>query len=743
MSRVAALKNQTFISIAVVVGIACAVYSNSLNNAFIGDDKSVIEESRLVKSWNNLPILFNRNYFLYSGESTYRPIATVTYLIDYSLWRLKPFGYHLSNVLLHAMNGALLLYLIRLIMGRPGIALITALFFVTHPVASEAVNSIGFREDLLVFLFLLISFIAYIRIWHQLTPRPRHLIVCIGSFLFGLFSKESALIIPLLFIASEVCFERHWKKLLTGKIPAYACLAMAALFYISIRFFLFRSSQVPVFKALPLYYRLITQGKVIVSYLATLMFPARLSADYSYQHALSFWEPAVTLSWLAIAAVLALSIRYVRRESAFTFGVWWFFIALIPVSNIIPIFVPVAERFLYMPLAGFALSFVIAGDRLASRLGRGARRYFILIAVLIIACYSCRTVIRNMDWSDELTLWSKTVASGRGSYRAYNNLGVSFHDIGKDDEALRSFREALEVFHGDCFIQTREEAKIYNNIGLANYYLGRREVAAAFYRKALATDPSYADAYNNMGIAYVRKGDYDSAIAYFKKALRIKPHFVKACNNLAVMYGETDKKEAAIEMFKKAVEINPSYAKAYNSLGLLYSDVREQEKAVASFKKATEADPRLAEGYTNLGKAYYGLKRNREAIDAFRTSLRIDPDNPDVSCCLGVVYSDLGDYEDAVRWYTRSIEIDPRYAKAYNNLGVIYKKLKKRKEALACYEKAVALDPKYAQAHANLAAELYYEKQYDQAIEHADQAASLGYRVDPELEKLLEPHRQK
>lgn len=155
-------KNGARAAIILIVTLTSVVYANSLKNSFVGDDFTVLVDNDFVKSWKNFPAIFSRTYLtsvseieylgkrnIGSGELSYRPVVTISYFIDYSLWRLNPFGYHLSNLLLHIFNAILLYIFVDLIVRNKKTALLASLLFALHPVNAEAVNNIAFREGLL------------------------------------------------------------------------------------------------------------------------------------------------------------------------------------------------------------------------------------------------------------------------------------------------------------------------------------------------------------------------------------------------------------------------------------------------------------------------------------------------------------------------------------------------------------------------------------------------------------------
>src|SRR3989339_501315 len=146
--------------------IACLsqfVYLNSLSNQFVYDDGPTIVTNYFIKKWSNLPIFFHKDYFIFSGELSYRPVVTLSYFIDYTLWKLNPFGFHFTNNLLHTLNSILLFFLFTRIFNCRTTSFIATLIFSCHPVLTEAVNAISYREDLLAATFFITAFILYIK----------------------------------------------------------------------------------------------------------------------------------------------------------------------------------------------------------------------------------------------------------------------------------------------------------------------------------------------------------------------------------------------------------------------------------------------------------------------------------------------------------------------------------------------------------------------------------------------------
>src|SRR3989339_775005 len=144
--------------------ISVIVFCNTLDNTFVYDDSVTIVNNNLIKNWKNFPTLFSFNYFILSGELSYRPLVTLSYFVDYSCWGANPGGFHLTNLLLQMVNTVLFYFFLKQVTKVSTLAFFSALLFTTHPLLTETVNSISYREDLITALFFLIAFILFLKI---------------------------------------------------------------------------------------------------------------------------------------------------------------------------------------------------------------------------------------------------------------------------------------------------------------------------------------------------------------------------------------------------------------------------------------------------------------------------------------------------------------------------------------------------------------------------------------------------
>ncbi|MBN2544169.1 MAG: tetratricopeptide repeat protein [Spirochaetes bacterium] len=662
------------IPVVILIILSFIIYSNTLQNGFVYDDSLPITDNNFIKIWTkDIFFFFDSSYFTRSGEASYRPIATLTYFVNYLFWKFNPFGYHLTSVILHIINVLLVFFLIRLISKNGTTSFLTALFFASHPALSEAVNCITYSEDLLTTVFFLSSFIVYIK--YRYGKKINHLIFLLSVILFfiALLSKEMAVTLPLMIMLYDIIFAKKSENKISIKSTAdliwknkfiYSGYFLICIFYLFIRFYLmYYPMEITIVSYGDLLTRLIYVPYNIFNFLKIAFFPFNLNADYVFSYPESFFSFINIISYITVILFIILSFFIYRFSKEASFGIWWFFTALSPVLNIIQISNPIAERYLYLPLIGLCFSISVLIGKLFEKIrikikGREKfnlniiLKYSIILIIVVIFSYS--TFNRNKIWKDEYSLYknmaktspnSSTARNNLGriyrqrgdimkavneytkaielepeNYDAYNNLGNIYNEIGMIEEAIMEYKKAIQL--NPRFI------KAYNNLGSVLFEKKNKlDEALIQFKKALEINPEYAEAYCNMGIVYSRKGLYQDALNSYKKAIEISPDFIEARYNLAILYENHNDINSAIEEIKEAIKINPYYISSYYLLGKFYLKENLIDEAVAEYKKVIELIPDAAEAHINLGNLYEYLGRTDEAIEEWQKALKIDPND--------------------------------------------------------------------------------------------------------------------
>lgn len=535
-----------FISILLITVVSTLIYVNSLKNGFVYDDNFTIVNNILIKDFHNISRLFTSDYFFLSQESSYRPVVTVTYFLDYAVYGLKPYGYHLTNIILHIINGTLLYIFLTLLIKQPindrehwgldtNMPLFISLLFVTHPAMTEAVNGISYREDLLMFLFYMTALILYVLIDFEAKKQYRTPVLYGVSYLFyliALLSKEMAITLPLIiycYIWIHGSKERKRSHLMLFSPYLLGYIAVTLL-YIYIRFYLFLNPVAKDIYAGTLTERLITMPWLIMKYFTLLMVPISLSAEYNIDP-VSLISPNFIISLLVLGIILIGSSLLLQRRHKAAFGIIFFLVTLIPVYDLIPLANPFAERYLYLPSVGFAVFMGLALHLFIKRLTLRTRTIFsvlILLPLLIIIIYSFGVVKRNQIWKNDYSLWSDTVIKVPNSARAHYNLGLAFVSRSQLDEAMNEFLIASTL--------NQYDGKAHNNLGNIYFVKNRLEEAKKEYLLALELDPNNAEAHNSLGYVYFIHDRLDMAIKEYLIALKLKPNYLTARKNLIIAY---------------------------------------------------------------------------------------------------------------------------------------------------------------------------------------------------------------
>ncbi len=621
-------QNKLIYAVITLVILSFATYLNTLSNTFVFDDIYTISENYFIRDWGNISDLFTSKYFTLSGELSYRPVVTLSYFIDYSLWGLNPHGYHLTNVLFHTLNGVLLfLFIQHITKGNTLIPFLTSLIFVCHPVLSETINAISYREDLMAAGFFLIAFILYIK----LQPGKSYFYpLSLLSYSFALFSKEMAISLPLLlFFYDHIMGNRY--AVITRILRFYTGYALITIFYLFMRFRWFHNpvESSVVYPGESLWINFLTMTKILASYIKCLFFPITFNADYIV-HASPGIDIPFTISLVLLVSVAIICCRLFSYSRLLFFPVIWFFVTLLPVLNIVPIANIMAERYLYLPIIGFCIvgaSLIINIDIFKSRTPsilsensssllltrknnvnryristvnfcKTTSRYFIILIILL--GFSWQALFRSKDWRDEFTLWSKTLIREPGSYKAHSSLGILFIRKGLEQEGVSELQKSLLI--------NRSYADAHNNLGTLYLQKGLYENAAKEFNYALKGNRNLSEAHYNLGIVYEKMNFYDKAVTEYKSYITGKGGHPVVFYNLGVIYMRQGDLQKSMEAFQNSLKGNPKNADAHNNLGVVLVRRGQFNSAIKEFEEALRQNPAHSDASSNLKAVYDQIK---------------------------------------------------------------------------------------------------------------------------------------
>jgi len=631
--------------------LGLGLYLNTIGYGYTVDDDTVMAKNEIVKKGvKALPEIFTTRYragFWERKENMYRPLSLAMFAVEWQISPDNPVAGHAVNIALYALTAWLLFSLLcRMLPGHGTIIpFVATLLFVTHPLHTEVIANIKSRDEILVFLFSLLSLKASLS--YAARRRPAALAASALCFFLALLSKENAVMLLILVPLTLYFFTPFTKAPVRAIVIAFA--GVAALYFVlrasvlgglagQTELLLVNNSLLGAGDTAT---RVASAIRIMGKYLLLLVFPHPLVFDYSYDQIgnVGFGNPLALVSLAVIVALLARAAKGFRGKDPVSFGILFFGVSVALVSNIFFLIEStMAERFLYMPSMGFCLVAAVSGKRLL-----GKQVALLSAAVAVAALFSVKTVVRNTCWKDNITLLSADVVTSPKSARIRYAFGsallferalVEDDPVKKEqwiDQAILHLERGVSIlntyadayFHlglaytekGDApkAIQALESArklKVYNTsdfhaaMGAALGLAGRYADAVTELKEALALDSTAFNTLNNMGIYLTDGGDPQSAIPYLETAHRLKPDNEKALYNLGNAHARAGDYLTAVDCYKQAVNINDRYEDAYNNIGNSYAAMKEFAKAIPYYEKVLALNPGNRQALNNLGITY-------------------------------------------------------------------------------------------------------------------------------------------
>lgn len=556
------MNNKFLIFIIISVGLIC--YSYSAGGKFIWDDNYFVVENTSIHTILNARSFFTDPSTLARGKlalENYRPLVTLSYAIDYSIWGLNPFGYHLTNVVFHLLNGILVFLLLKR-SGGDEAACFAALLFVAHPVQTEAVSWISGRSNVLFAFFYLAALLSYIKfrgrdsnISHFMRKHAGFelifdytkisYIASIFLFTLALLSKEAAATLPLVIILFDVITPREaiGKRALRWA-PYFVILSG----YLFLRFSMLDKLFQRSFWGGSVFHTYLTIPKLITTYIGMLFWPSRLCVDRQMPLVKSFMDIDFLTGIIVMAVIIAIFAASFRRSRNTAFFTSWFLVTLTPFLNIFPINILIAERFLYLPSIGV---FFLISLALFKLLG-GIKKIFFSTVLLVMVILTLVTANRNLQWQDELTLFKSDVLAEPRNARLHNSLGVAYLYNGEPEEAEKEFNEALAI-DGEFLFN-------YVNLGKLYFKLGRHDEAEDIVKRGLEIDRSDPELLNIMAVIYANRGNYEGAESLLRSIIKNDPKFFEAYLNLGRLLEESGSHDEALGFYMSSLAyFRPGY----------------------------------------------------------------------------------------------------------------------------------------------------------------------------------------
>ncbi|MDD5167088.1 MAG: tetratricopeptide repeat protein, partial [Candidatus Omnitrophica bacterium] len=452
------------------------------------------------------------------------PVATLTYFIDYSLFKLNPFGWRLTNLLIHIINAILLYLLLNILFSNTKVSFFSAILFGIHPLYAEVLNCTAFRPNSLAFLFSILAIILYLKFRARAgSPRFSYLFISLVSSLLALFSKEIAVVLPLaLALCEYYLLDFDFKRLLQSW-RYYALYFIVVILYLLVYFIIMPPTQKIFIPAKGnIFIDFIRMFDILAIYIKSMIWPLELV----------FIPPMIVQASVARiisgAIVLLVSIYIVARKTKLpkevSFGVLWFFLWLLPMNNFMNTFrILLAYRYVYAAGAAFA---IILGSILARIWQREAgflREMFILRRFLVFSCFAffaMNSIFTDVLWKDEDILLLSVAEKYPHNPYAHIAIGRRMLSRGNYEAGVEEFNAVLSMAPG--FVTAQDLGMAYSGLGMAYCLEAEYAKSRETYLRAIKLFPQQARLYIGLGICYNQQGLHREAEEQFQKAKQIK-----------------------------------------------------------------------------------------------------------------------------------------------------------------------------------------------------------------------------
>jgi protein O-mannosyl-transferase len=650
--------------------IAFLLYANTINHDYTVDDGTVIANNKFTKEGiSSIGKIFSSAYragYWERNEGLYRPLSVAMFAAEWQIGGGKPFLGHLINVLLYVCTAVVVLSLLkRLLNGyHPLIPIIAALIFVIHPIHTEVVANIKSRDEILSFLFGCLS----LRLLFMYIDKSK-MSFFIGSmfaFVVALFSKETTLtwlgVIP---IAIWCCTNFDFKKTTITSLPFLVIIVLFILLRMSILGSLKGESEILLINNSlvnangDIIKQVATAFSILFRYLILMIAPITLIFDYSYNTipTVGFGDIKALLGFILIIVGLIFGLKSLIKREMLGFAIFFFLGTIVLLSNVFFLIeATMAERFMYTPSFGICILFALGIGRfiksdkkeILDMSSLKSNQGLISMVLVIAILFSGRTIARNTDWKDNLTLLSKDIQSAPNSARilyAYGSAILIEKALKENDPNVKNnlLDQSIEYLRkGVNVIPNYNDA--WYNLGIANKERGNAREAIVAFETARSYKP-FTDASKliNAGIAYGMNQQYDKAIVDLQKAYELDPTSTDAMNNLGLYLGEGGKASESLAMLGKAIATKPDFDKAYYNRGNIWAKNGNYRNAIEDYKKTLSINSTYGDAYNNLGNCYAALQIPDSAKVWFEKAIVTDPSNVKAVINLSITYRILGD----------------------------------------------------------------------------------------------------
>ncbi len=563
----------------VILGIL-VVYAQARHHEFVVyDDRIYITENPYVAD-GLTPHSFRWAFSFAEKDKTYwHPLTWLSHMLDVQIFGMHAGRHVMVNVLLHAMNALLLLFVLKRMTNDLWPSAMVALLFALHPLNVESVAWVAARKNALSTTFWILTVLTYVRYAEK--PALGRYAAVLVLFSLGLLSKPMLVTLPCVLLLLDFWpLRRHrigsltdldkpkaaLSRLLIEKIPM---LLLSAASVILSTFSLFHYGDLVSTESVDLRLRLANALVSYVIYLVKMTVPLNLTCFYPFPVEVPLWQSAGSL--VVLAGLTVAAIRLFRKYPFFLIGWLWYLGTLFPVIGLMQagLWPAIADRFVYIPQIGIFIATAWGAAALIER-SRWSILWVVPSAVTLLLVFVGLSYNQVGYWRNSITLFTHGIKVTQDNYLSHYALGYAYEQEGQVDEAMRQYEFALTI--------NPKEVDVHYNLALLLSTRGRFEEAVRHYERVLQIKPDDAQAHNNIGNIYFRQKKWNEAIGHYKNAIRVRPEYAKAYGNLGAVMLQSGRIAEAVPYFNEALRIEPKDKEARRRLQLALAELAEEKK---------------------------------------------------------------------------------------------------------------------------------------------------------------------
>jgi len=654
-----------------MVAAVTMVYSNHFSNSFQYDDTHTIINNENIRSLKNIPDFFKDGSTFSSLplSQSYRPIVTTTLTIDYWIANgLDTFVYHLDNFAFFLILGWLLFFFYQKILkfhftGNKSfyLALYATLFFMVHPVMAETVNYIISRSVIISTVFVVMAFVFY-----QYSAISRKYYLYLIPYCLSILAKEPAIMFAPIFLCYLLLFKYELsltdvfsqsKRKTAGRFLKEGIVPMTLCIFL----YVFLMGMKPdgfVPGGNSVFQYIITQPLVFCYYLGSLILPLGLNMETDWTTLKDIWNFEFFASLIVIASIFTLAIwtSKVKKYRPISFGILWFFLALLPTSSIIPLADVKNDHRMFFPFIGLILAVLSSIYLLIERIkpNQTQKTILTLASVLILGMYSYGTFQRNKVWKTEETLWLDVVEKSPQNGKALVNCGMFEMKKGQYEKAEEYYKKALQV--------SPNYVLLYVNYGRLKLLQGETSEAEILLKKGTELRPDIHQPWHFFALFYKEQQRYDLAMKHLEKAVSLS-EYIEGKHELMACYKLTENWMKLKQLSQSILTVNPesAIAKSYMQLA------KANEVELASLEEESLKNP-SAEKMLELSRRFYLNQDYSKSLNAAIKATELNPLLSNGYNNICACYIELGNYDLAKVNCERALELNPDNVTSSNNL---------------------------------------------------------------------------